>query len=485
MKETPMLRPVSLSIFGLLASTALLGCAVGPNYHRPTAPISTAYKEASGWQAAQPSDTLDRGDWWTVFGDPELDRLEAKVVVSNQNIAAAEAAYRQARAIVAEDRASLFPVVDLTTSAQVAGGKGSGAAGGGGGGGSGGSGSATTYRLSLGATWAPDLWGRIRRTIEGASASAQASAADLANARLSAQAELASDYLQLRADDGQIQMLQQTADDYERALRVSQNRYAVGVAARAEVLTAQTQLLNAQAQVQSVTRQRQTLEHAIAVLAGEPPAELTLTAQPFVMKIPATPPSVPSALLQRRPDIAAAERRSQAANAQIGVQVAAFFPDVTLTGNYGFAALDIGKLGASAAWSATATATETLIDFGARRARVRQARAGYDQSVAAYRQTVLTALQQVEDGLAAARYLEAQENLLRQSSAAADQNEQIVLNQYKAGMASATDVVVAENTALQARINLIVTQRDRLTAAVSLIEALGGGWSTGELPKRP
>lgn len=471
----------------LLAATALCACAVGPNYHRPSAPISATFKEAEGWKPAEPADALDRGKWWTLFGDPTLDALEDKVVINNQNIAAAEAAYRQARAIVAEDRASLFPTVDLSAGANTSGGsRNSTTSGGSGGSGSGaGTGSRSSYQLSVGATWAPDLWGRIRRTIEGARASAQASAADLANARLSAQAELASDYLQLRADDEEVRLLQRTAEDYQRALQVSKNRYGVGVAARSEVLSAETQMLNAQAQVQSITQQRQTLEHAVAVLTGQPPANVTIAPEPFKLEIPSVPASVPSTLLERRPDIAAAERRAKAANAQIGVQVAAFFPDLTLSGSYGFSATNISKLFASSGWSLGATATETLLDFGARRARVRGAKAAYDQAVANYRQTVLGAFQQVEDALAAAKYLEAQDALQRQASADADQNEQIVVNQYRAGQASATDVTVAENTALQARINLINTQRNRLTASVSLIEALGGGWTTAELPKRP
>jgi NodT family efflux transporter outer membrane factor (OMF) lipoprotein len=480
MKDMLMTRISAPFATALLAATALCGCAVGPNYHKPTTPMSATFKEAEGWRPVEPADALDRGQWWTLFQDQTLNDLEAKVVVSNQNIIAAEAAYRQAHEIVAADRAELFPTVALNGSANTSGG-----ARGTTGGGTSGTGTIRSFQLSLGATWAPDLWGKIRRTIEGAKASAQASSADLANARLSAQAELAADYLQLRADDEQIRLLQKTSDDYAKALQVSQNKYNAGVAAKADVLTAQTQYLNAQAQVQATTQSRQTLEHAIAVLAGMPPADLTIKPEPFNLIIPSVPVSTPSTLLERRPDVAAAERNAQAASAQIGVQVAAYFPDLTLTGSYGFAAAEIGKLGAAANWALGATAAETLVDFGARSAHVRQARAAYDQAVATYRQTALTAFQQVEDELAAARYLEAQDNLLRQASADADQTEQIVLNQYRAGNAASVDVVVAENTALQARIALITTQRNRLTAAVSLIEALGGGWTAAELPKRP
>ncbi|MBS0295106.1 MAG: efflux transporter outer membrane subunit [Proteobacteria bacterium] len=482
-------RLLSASVAALTAAS-LAGCAVGPNYHRPTAPVPATFKELEGWRPARPADAIDRGQWWTIFGDPDLDALEAKVVISNQNIAAAEAAYRAARALVAENRASYFPTVDLNAGATDSGGRTTQTTIVGGGSGSGGSGSSgknsnARYTASVGASWAPDLWGRVRRAVEGARASAQASAADLANARLSAQAELASDYLQLRADDEQIRLLQRSAEGYQKALQVAQNRYNAGVAAKSEILSAQTQLYNAQASIQSTTQARQVLEHAIAMLTGQPPASLTIAPKPFDLKIPTVPVSVPSELLERRPDVAAAERRAANANAQIGVQVAAYYPTLNLSASYGFTSTTLGQLFSSGGWTLGLQAAETLFDGGARKARVNQAKAQYDQAVAQYRQAVLNAFQQVEDGLAAQRYLEAQDALRRKSSAAADQAEQIVVNQYRAGQASSTDVVTAENTALAARQALITTQRDRLTATVSLIEALGGGWSAAELPKKP
>jgi NodT family efflux transporter outer membrane factor (OMF) lipoprotein len=455
----------------LLLSAALAGCLVGPNYHRPAAPISATFKEAAGWVPANPSDAADRRDWWTAFGDPTLDALEAKVEVSNQNLAAAEAAYRVAHAMVAEQRAALFPLVTLDGSASVAGG--------------GGSKTAAAYHLGLGGTWEPDLWGRIRRTIENARANAQASAADLANARLSAQMELAADYIQMRQLDEEKRLLDDTAVGYARSLVINRNRYAVGVAAKSDVLSAQVQLQNTQAQSVDLIQQRARMEHAIAILTGQAPADLTLPATAWNLKLPDIPAGLPSELLQRRPDVAAAERRAAAANALIGVQVAAYFPDLTLTGQAGFAATELGRLfsASSFAWSLGASATETLLDFGARKARVAEARATYDEAVANYRQAVLTALGQAEDNLAAQRVLAAELALDQSASTAADQNETIAHNQYLAGQADYTTVVVAEATALSARRTLLTIQATRLTTAVDLIAALGGGWQASELPK--
>ncbi len=486
-------RRIAPSLFCLAAAAGLGGCLVGPNYHRPTVAATPTFKELEGWKAAAPSDVFDRGQWWTIFNDPELDALEAKVEVSNQNLAAAEAAYRNAHAIVAENRAALFPTVDLTASANDTGGAGAsnsvgGTGGTGGSGGAGGSRSSSfqRYQVTVNATWAPDLWGRVRRAIEGAKASAQASAADVANAKLSAQAELAMDYMQLRADDEQIRLLNTTSAAYERTLQVTKNRYAQGVAAKTEVLAAQIQVFNAQAQTKQTMQARQTLEHAIAVLAGEPPAALSIQPRDtFSPTIPQVPVLVPSTLLERRPDIAGAERRAKAANAQIGVQTAAYYPTLNLTPSVGYESTSLGKLfsASNLVWTLGGSATETLLDFGLRKAQVAAARATYDQNVADYREAVLTAFQQVEDALAAGKFLEQQRAVRAAASAAADENERLVLNQYRAGQASATDVVTAENTALSARINLVATEQSQLTEAVSLIEALGGGWSTAALPK--
>ncbi|HWA61401.1 MAG TPA: efflux transporter outer membrane subunit [Caulobacteraceae bacterium] len=467
----------------LLASAALAGCMVGPNYHRPTAPVSPTYKEAAGWVPAQPSDAADRRDWWTVLNDPVLNELEQRVDISNQNLAAAEAAWRQSEALVREQRAALFPTVTYNGSAEASGGGGGGGTVTPGGTVTGGRGTTTSYRVGLGASWAPDLWGRIRRTVEAARAGAQASAADLANARLSAQTTLALDYIQLRQLDEQKRLSDATVVAYGRSLTVTQNRYNAGVAARSDVLSAQTQLANAKADDADLEQQRARLEHAIAILTGRPPAELTLTSAPWTLVPPQIPAGVPSTLLQRRPDIAAAERRAAQANAQIGVAKSAYYPDLTLTGSGGFASSELGNLfsASSTLWSVGAQLAGTLFDAGARGARVSQARAAYDQQVALYRQAVLNGLGEVEDNLAAQRVLAAEQALRDQSLAAARENERILLNQYNAGQVDYTAVVVAQTAAYGAERAALQNQASRLAAAVDLIAALGGGWTTGEL----
>jgi NodT family efflux transporter outer membrane factor (OMF) lipoprotein len=412
-----------------------------------------------------------------------LSGLEQKVEVDNQNLAAFEAAYRQSLALVSQTRASLFPTVDLSGSGSKSGGGGTGSAGSS----AGGSASGARFQLGLQAAWAPDLWGRIRRQVEGAKASAEASAADLASAKLSAQATLAIDYVQLRAMDEDRRLLDATIQTYQRALQVAQNRYNAGVAPKSDVLSAQTQLMNAQATALQDEQTRQQLEHAIAVLVGEAPANFTLEPVAWTLSPPEVPVSVPSVLLERRPDVAAAERRAQSANAQIGVQQAAFFPSVNLSASYGTAASSLGGLlnTSNAVWTLGATALETLFDAGARSAAVRVARAAYEQAVAAYRQAVLTAFQDVEDQLSAVRVLEQEFALRQQTQRAADQNEQILLNQYKAGQVSFTEVAVVQASALSARRTTLSTSRDRLVAAVSLIQALGGGWNGDVDPPAP
>ena len=477
----------------LMASAALAGCAVGPNYVRPSAPLSPTFKEAAGWSPAAPADALDRGDWWALFNDATLNGLEAKVQVSNQNIIAAEAAYREARATVSEQRAALFPTVDLTGSATRSGG-GSGSSGqvissGGGtvitGGGGGKSNSRTNYRASIGASWEPDVWGRIRRTIEAAKSNAQASAADLAAARLSAQGELATDYFGLREADAEIALERATVEAYQRSLTIAQNRYNAGVTVKSDVFQAQTQLANAQADLAGTMQQRANFEHAIAVLTGEAPGNFTLAAAPWTGSVPPIPPSVPSTLLQRRPDIAGAERRVQAANAQIGVQKAAYFPTISLTGSYGFASSELGSLfkSSNSLWSYGASIAETLFDAGARHARVNEAKAAHDQAVARYRETVLEALQDVEDQLAATQVLAQQAELRRVASTAADAAETIVSNQYKSGQVPYTDVVTAQAQAYSARRALAQSAAQRQTTAVALIQSLGGGWKADTDPK--
>jgi NodT family efflux transporter outer membrane factor (OMF) lipoprotein len=479
----PLAPLACLTAVGLV----LAGCAVGPNYSRPSVTTPMAFKEAEGWKPAEPSDAAPRADWWTLFNDPILNDLEAKVEVNNQNLIAAEAAYRQAVATLDQQRATIFPSVNLTGSAtQSRSAPGSAAVNGGtvvAGGGK----TVDTYTARLGASWDIDVWGRIRRTIEGAHANAQASAADLANAKLSAQVLLAADYIQLREADEEKRLIDATVKGYADNLRIANNRYAVGVGARNDVLTAQTQLKSAQANAVDLLRTRSQLEHAIAVLTGQPPANLTLALAPtWSLNMPAVPVSMPSALLERRPDIAGAERRVQSANAQIGVQFAGYFPDLSLSGQYGFTSTALSRLinAASNSWSLGATVTQTVFDAGATSARVRQARAAYDAAVANYRQTVLTAFQQVEDNIAALRVLEAEYGLVLAASQDADEAEKITNNQYQAGQVDYTTVVVAQNTALSARRTAIQSARNRMVALVDLISALGGGWNQQQIAQK-
>jgi NodT family efflux transporter outer membrane factor (OMF) lipoprotein len=489
--------PAARSAFGVTAiALALAGCAVGPNYARPSAPTPTTYKEVEGWTQAQPSDAMDKGEWWTIFNDPVLNDLEAKVTVSNQNLKAAEANYRQALALLDEQRATLFPSVNLTGSATRSKSASSGSSFGGTGASTGTSTGTTTgttlsssssgqtfnqYSAKLGATWDLDVWGRIRRSIESAKDNAQASQADIANAKLSAQVLLAADYIQLRASDEQKRLIDLSVKYYADTLRITQNRYAVGTAARSDVLTAQTQVKSAQASAVDLLKQRAQYEHAIAVLIGQPPANLTLALQPWNLVVPSVPLGMPSTLLERRPDIAAAERTMASANAQIGVNIAGYFPDLSLSGSDGFAASALSHFFSAAnnSWSIGANVTQTVFDAGATSARVRAARAVYDSNVANYRQTVLNAFQQVEDNVAALRVLESEYALDKEASEEADEAEKIVENQYKAGQVDFTTVVVAQNTALNARRTEIVTAGSRMVALVDLISALGGGWQYG------
>jgi NodT family efflux transporter outer membrane factor (OMF) lipoprotein len=499
----------SAALAAVMTATALAGCLVGPNYHRPSAPTPTVYKEAKGWAPANPSDAADKKDWWTVFGDPTLNSLEERVEVSNQNLIAAEAAYRQARALVAEQRAQLFPVVNLTGGAGVSRGGQSGFSGTTGTTGTTGTGTTGTtgtgttgtgttaaastnrtvgsYSVGVGATWAPDIWGAVRRAIEDARANAQASAADLANARLTAQMEVANDYIALRQYDEQKRLLDLTVTAYKRSLLITENKYRAGAAARSDVLTAQALLDSTEAQAVALISQRAVDEHAIAVLTGVPPADLTLPAAAWNLKLPLLPTAVPTTLLERRPDISASERLMAAANAEIGVNVAAYYPTLNLTGQAGFASNELGNLftAPNFAWSAAAQAVQTLFNGGLTHAKVEAARAAFDQAVATYRQTVLSAFEQVEDNLAAQGVLGSEESLQQTATNAAVLNQQISLNEYQAGQVDYTTVVTAQATALQDQIALLQTQASRLTTAVDLIAALGGGWSTADLPKKP
>lgn len=466
-------------LIGAASLLALGACSMTPAYETPalkSAPPAQ-FKALEGWKTATPSDHLDRGDWWTLLGDPRLNVLAERVKVDNQTIARAEAAYRQARALVREQRASLFPSIDLSSSATKSGGGGTKTTTSVGGATR--AGDTQRYQVGIGASWEPDLWGRIRASLSGAKFSAEASAADLAAAKLSAQGELATSYLGLRRADAEIAMVQATVEGYQRSLRITTNRYNAAIAPKSDVLQAQVQLANAQSTLEGLVRDRATFENAIAVLVGEPASGFRIAAvgdwKPVVPEIPI---GVPSTLLERRPDVAAAERRVAAANTDIGVARAAFFPTFSLSANGNSTSSVLGDLFTTSAntWSLGLTAAQTLFDAGARKARVEQSRAAYDATAADYRQTALLAFEDVENQLAAARALERQYALQLTASQAADQTEQMLLNQYKAGQVAYTDVVTAQASALSARRTLLQTAVSRQTTAVALVQALGGGW---------
>ncbi|HWI84986.1 MAG TPA: efflux transporter outer membrane subunit [Sphingomonas sp.] len=475
------------SIVTLPAMFALVGCSLAPAYQRPVAAIPASFKEAPGWRPAAPADAVAKGQWWLLFNDPVLNELEARVAINNQNVVAAAAAYDQARAAVREARAAFFPTVDLSAGATRAGSFGSGTTTiiGGNDVTTGGSGS-RRYSVSIGASWEPDLWGRIRNGVSQQRALAEASQSDLANATLSAQGELALDYVQLRGIEHQKTILDATVAAYSKALTITNNRYDQGVVARVDVLQAQTQLETARANAADLERQRALFEHAIAVLIGQNPSTFALAAAPWTPTVPDVPAILPSALLERRPDIAAAERRVAAANAAIGIERAAFFPNIGLSGDVGIQSSRIGSLfsAASSIWSLGLTGALTLLDFGARSARVAQARAAYEQAVANYRQTVLTAFQQVEDELTGARVLAYVAQQRTSAAIAANRVEALTQNQYLAGLIAYSDVIVAQTTALQARQTEAAAMVDRQAAAVSLIQAIGGSWA-GTIPAQP
>jgi NodT family efflux transporter outer membrane factor (OMF) lipoprotein len=462
------------------AGLALLasGCAVGPDYQRPATASVSSFKEAEGWVPAAPADALERGPWWSLFGDPVLDQLASRVEVSNQNVALAVTAYAQARALVREQRASLFPSVTLDGGASRARSTGNSTTGSSGR-------TSNNYQLSIGGSWEPDVWGRLGRAVDGATASAQASAADLASARLSAQGELAVNYLSLRQTDVQKALLESTIAGFQRTLEITQNRYSAGIAAKTDVLQAQTQLASARADEAGLVRQRAQLEHAIAVLVGEAPGNFSLAAlAPSMWKpvVPEIPVGLPSTLLQRRPDIAAAERRVAGANEQIGIAKSAYFPSFSLSASAGSGASRIADLfsASTSFWSLGLSAAQVLFNAGATGARVEGAQASHQQAVARYRQAVLVAFQDVENQLAATRVLLAQQDLRRQASEAADQVEQQVLNRYRSGQVSYTEVITAQATALNARRALVQAMADRQTTAVALIQSLGGGWQVAQ-----
>jgi NodT family efflux transporter outer membrane factor (OMF) lipoprotein len=457
----------------LLALTSA-GCMVGPDYVRPTAPTPAAYKEADGWKVAQPADTLPRGNWWEAYNDPTLNGLMAQVDVDNFNIALYEARVRQANAGTQAARAALWPLVDLGAGASRNNTSSS----------ANGRSTNSAYNVQLGASWEPDLWGGIRRNIESAGANAQASEADLANARLSVQASLAQNYFLLRVQDAQIALLRDTLTGYERSLQLTRNQYNAGIVARGDVAQAEAQYKSTQASVYDAQLSRAQLEHAVAVLVGKPPSELSISVDPkYAAVYPETPLVVPSELLERRPDIAAAERRTAAANAQIGVAQAAFYPSISLSAAGGVQSSVIGSLLSlpSRYWALGASLAQTIFDAGLRTAQKEQAIASYDQAVATYRSTVLTGFQEVEDNLAALTLLAQEASVQQEAVEAARQSATIALNQYQAGTNSYIAVVVLQAAALNnERTSLGITAR-RLTASVNLVRAMGGGWDATQI----
>jgi NodT family efflux transporter outer membrane factor (OMF) lipoprotein len=470
----------------ILWAAALNGCMVGPDYVRPTAPVPAAYKEAVDWKVAQPGDDAPRGNWWEAFNDPDLNALEAQVDISNQTIQAAEASVRVARAATEAARAALFPVVNLNAAALRSSRNTGNATNGGNAPNSNVSGVTNSYNVALEASWEIDLWGGIRRNIEASNATAQATAADLANARLSVQAMLAQDYLLLRVEDAQIDLLRETVNAYQRSLTLTSNQYKAGVAGRGDVAQAEAQLKSTQAQVLDAQITRAQLEHAIAVLVGKPPADLSITPKTLVAVFPETPVAVPSTLLERRPDIAGAERRADSANAQIGVAQAAFFPALTLGATGGVQSSVIGSLLSlpSRYWSLGPALAQTIFDAGLRSAQKNQAIATYDQNVATYRSTVLSAFQDVEDNLASLDLLAKETGVQDEAVKASREAVTIVLNQYKAGTANYLAVVVLQAAALNNERTALSILGRRLTASVGLIKALGGGWDATALAEK-
>jgi NodT family efflux transporter outer membrane factor (OMF) lipoprotein len=475
----------------LALSLLLAACAVGPNYHRPAAPVVPAYKEDRGWKPATPGEIQSDKPWWSIYDDPLLDSLEQQVEVSNQTLKADEAAYRSAVEVIGVDRGTLFPSVSvnagvtrsgsangvnqaITTSSGTTVTSGVG-----------GNGHRTIYSAGAQASWSLDVWGRIRRLVESDVAKAQASAADVAAARLSAQITLAEDYFQLRSADEQTRLYQTDIDDFKNALTITQNQVKAGITTLADVYAAETQLESTQASAVGVALTRAKFEHAIAVLIGKPPAELGIDVGSFTTVVPVVPAGVPSTLLERRPDIAAAERSVASANALIGVAEAAWFPSVNLTGSYGFTSGVLpGLINAhNALWSFGPALAENVFNGGATLAQTREARANYDQAVATYRQTVLSAFQSVEDDLVTLRVLEQQGQLQQAAVKDARLAEGLTLNQYKSGIVVYSSVITAQTTRLMDEINLLGIQSQQLVSSVDLISQLGGGWDAGQLDR--
>jgi len=467
----------AFACIGLLALA--VACSVGPTYHRSPATVPIAYKEFKGWKVAAPNDTINRGAWWSIYRDATLDSLARQVNISNQTLKQDEAAFQEARAEVREQQSSFFPSVAVTPQFERQ-------KSGGGGIASGGGLPITSYSLEGTATWEPDIWGKIRRSVESSVANAQASAAQLAAAKLSAQAQLATDYFQLRYADSLKRLLDDTVNGYKRSLDITKNQYAAGTAARSDVINAEAQLLAAQAAAINVGVQRAQDEHAIALLVGKPPSGVSIPRASLAERVPIVPTNLPSALLERRPDIAEAERQMQQENAIIGVQVAAYYPAIDLSATLGFAGGPATGLfsASNEVWSLMASASQTLLSGGQRSAAVAAARAAYDQSVANYREIVLAAFQNVEDELASLRILGQQIGVDQAAVQAAQQAVEITLNEYQAGTVAYTTVITAQVTLLTDQETALLVQESRLIASVALVQALGGGWDNSQLPSQ-
>ncbi len=453
-------------------AAVLAACTVGPEYRRPEVSTPESYRGAGGdWKRAQPGDGLPRGSWWEIFGDSQLNALAGRVEVSNQNMRAAEARFRQAQAVVRQARSGLFPVISGSAATSRARASGSGAR------------IADSHELAVDAAWEPDLWGRVRRSVEASEAAWQGSAADLESVRLSALAALVQNYITLRTVDAQVQLLKDTVAAFQRSLDLTRNRYAVGVAGKADVVLAEVQLKSGQADLVELGVQRAQLEHAIALLAGEPASTFSLPPAPLGAAMPTIPVGVPSELLERRPDIAAAERRVAAANARIGVAESAFYPSLILSASGGVRNARFADLlsAPSRFWSIGAALAQLLFDGGARQAITDQARAVHDEEVALYRQTVLTGFQEVEDNLAALRILEEEAALQDAVVRGARQSVEFALNQYKAGTVNFLSVIVLQTAALNNERTAVNLLGRRLTASVLLVKALGGGWDAAAL----
>lgn len=447
----------------------LSGCTVGPDYQRPVAPVAAHYKEAKGWREARPQDDIRKGEWWASYQDATLNGLLRQVQISNQNVAQYQALYRQALALAAESRSDLFPSVtgsgSSTRSASGSSGQRS---------------ISNSHELQASASWELDIWGKLRRTLEENRASADASAAELANITLSAQSTLAQDYFQLRILDGRIALYRHSVDAYQRYVTVINNQYLAGSESRAALAQAQNLLESARASALDLNWQRAQLEHAIAVLIGKTPAEFSLAAAPLNATLPAIPAALPADLLQRRPDIAQAERTVAAANAAVGVAIAGYYPDLTFSASGGFSSSVLHNVISlpNRVWSLGPELSGTLLDFGATSAKVEQARAAYDADVASYRQTVLTGFQEVENYLVELNTLQDEMLAQQRATAAAQESARVTRNQYQAGMIDYLDVATTENTSLSQQQSLLQLQSTQWVTSIQLIVALGGGWGS-------